>query len=372
MNGQWLGQYSGDDGGGIVVLDIDDSEDCFEGTAYVYPDNKQLPGTYGYIKTINKDLPCELNTSIFPINRANNNIVQWNEISTNYPGVTHGQKAKVKIELNEEILSVKWETDIGVKGEAKLPRSRADQPTEYEPLAEVNNWKEFKEFVCKLEHRRYIFRGQRQAKRLRTTFHRTGRADLINFLNNDIVTLHRHLSQRTKHIFDLNVPDQNGAFFNLVQHHGYPTPLLDWTYSPFVSAFFAFRKIREADVRKTSQNEKVRIFIFDQKVWRELFPQMKLLTGQPHFSITEFIAIENERMVPQQSISSVTNIDDIESYIRRMETSFNKQFLKIIDLPIHERSQIMKELSTMGITAGSLFPGLDGACEELRERFFTI
>jgi len=26
----------------------------------------------------------------------------------------------------------------------------------------------------------------------------------------------------------------------------------------------------------------------------------------------------------------------------------------------------------MGITAGSLFPGLDGACEELRERFFEF
>jgi hypothetical protein len=30
----------------------------------------------------------------------------------------------------------------------------------------------------------------------------------------------------------------------------------------------------------------------------------------------------------------------------------------------------MRELALMGITAGSLFPGLDGACEELRERLF--
>jgi hypothetical protein len=30
----------------------------------------------------------------------------------------------------------------------------------------------------------------------------------------------------------------------------------------------------------------------------------------------------------------------------------------------------MHDLSAMGITAGALFPGLDGACEELRERFF--
>jgi hypothetical protein len=30
----------------------------------------------------------------------------------------------------------------------------------------------------------------------------------------------------------------------------------------------------------------------------------------------------------------------------------------------------MQELSFMGITAGSLFPGLDGACEGLREKMF--
>jgi hypothetical protein len=33
---------------------------------------------------------------------------------------------------------------------------------------------------------------------------------------------------------------------------------------------------------------------------------------------------------------------------------------------------VMQKLSKMGITADSLFPGLDGACEELRERNFSF
>src|SRR5207253_5065146 len=33
---------------------------------------------------------------------------------------------------------------------------------------------------------------------------------------------------------------------------------------------------------------------------------------------------------------------------------------------------LFEELSLMGITAGSLFPGIDGACEQLRDRFFGI
>jgi hypothetical protein len=86
----------------------------------------------------------------------------------------------------------------------------------------------------------------------------------------------------------------------------------------------------------------------------------------------EFMAIDNERMVPQQSASSMTNIDDIETYIKSMETLKNKKYLYVIDLPQKSRKNVMDELRHMGITAGSLFPGLDGACEALKERFFNI
>lgn len=42
-------------------------------------------------------------------------------------------------------------------------------------------------------------------------------------------------------------------------------------------------------------------------------------------------------------------------------------YVKTIDLRGFERPQVMQELRMMGIMAGSLFPGLDGACEQLRE-----
>ena len=96
----------------------------------------------------------------------------------------------------------------------------------------------------------------------------------------------------------------------------------------------------------------------------------QLLTAGLHFSISEFLAIENERMIPQQASSSVTNIDDIESYIRGRETT-EKVYLTAIDLPLKQRQVIVEELQYMGITAGSLFPGLDGACEELKQRRFA-
>ncbi|MDQ3315597.1 MAG: FRG domain-containing protein [Verrucomicrobiota bacterium] len=202
---------------------------------------------------------------------------------------------------------------------------------------------------------------------MRTKFHRSHRKDLVKYVVEDIPLAYRTLTARTKHLFDLGNPGQLGAFWNLLQHHGYPTPLLDWTYSPFVAAFFAYRRKQSHG----APSDKIRIFIFDRASWMRDYAQLQVINfAQPHFSVLEALAIENARALPQQSLSTLTNVDDIESYIRISEQQTGKKYLKAIDLPASQRREVMVELSLMGITAGSLFPGLDGACEELYGRMF--
>jgi len=255
MNGQWLGKYNGSNTG-TLVLDLDDRGDHFEGYVYAYNDDLKLPSTYAEIRTPDKGNSYKQKITIFPVDPHNGNPTTSEEISKIMPGVLHGTSADISFDFDGKNLTIEWTTDMGVTGKAVIPKSRATEPTDYTPDSQVRTWKQFKEFATSLEPRQNIFRGQRECKRLRTSFHRTGRADLHTFLHVDRLTLHRHLSHRTKHIFNLESPDQNGAFLNLVQHHGYPTPILDWTYSPFVAAFFAYRKASQCDGM-------VRIFMFD-------------------------------------------------------------------------------------------------------------
>lgn len=371
MNGQWNGSYEGS-GAGKITVDVDDNKSFFLGTAVVTPDEQKLPISIIGFATRDKENNFRFHTdNIVPCDRFTGDVRPWDEIKARYPeNVLLPKSADVTGIWNETSLALSWRTDIETHGRCELPRSKADQASEL--LASKMNWDEFKEHVSAFRGQRNLYRGQKAQWRLRTTFHRSGRADLVRFLAEDIPNVYRHLSVRTRHKFNLKDPDENGAFFNLLQHHGYPTPLLDWSYSPYVAAFFAYRDISREEEAGAGPNRSVRVLILEER-WRlEVNQIMQAARPYPHFSIAEFISLENERMIPQQSVSAITNVDDIESYLagKAQEIGGGKPYLTAVDLPVSQRSVVFADLSHMGVTAGSLFPGLDGACEELKERNF--
>jgi len=78
----------------------------------------------------------------------------------------------------------------------------------------------------------------------------------------------------------------------------------------------------------------------------------------------------NTAPTPRYGARSQTNVDDVEAHIKRLEDSSGQKVLEAIDLPALDREWVMEELRYMGITAASMFPGLDGVCEEQRELNF--
>jgi hypothetical protein len=370
MNGQWLGRFAGSTSGSILV-NIDERTDSYEGTANLIEDDETLPDSFVSFRTANKEPNFQFRTGvILAIDKTTGAGLSLEQLQQRLGADQSFSKyADVRGTVDQDSLTLSWTTDTGVQGNCALPRSKAGKPSELVPLEK--NWTEFREYVAGFRSR-LLFRGQNVPWRLRTSYHRSGRADLSRFLREDLQARYKHLSARTKHVFNLSTADENGAFFNLIQHHGYPTPLLDWTYSPYVAAFFAYRVISNKKAAAASANEKVRIHVFDQVQWRiDLNQILFLVAPRLHVSIGEFLAIENERMIPQQAASTITNVDDIESYIRSVQQN-GKKYLWAIDLPVNNRRQVVRDLSYRGITAGSLLPGLDGACEELKERNFDL
>lgn len=371
MKGQWIDEYAGTNHG-VIFINIDEVQDKYEVTAYLNDYSAGLPGSGVIFSTSNKSPSFNVRESVIPVNPQTGTFDEWENVRHFYPqDVRLPLFADINVSYDGNRLQVSWTTDIGTSGSCILERSNVEGDSELK--AEDKTWNEFKAYVSTLESKNFIYRGQKKPWKLSTSYHRSGRANLTRYLKFDVPVLHRYLSSQTKHFFNLSNGDETGAFYNLAQHHGYPTPLLDWTSSPYVAAYFAYKEISKSDSREALQSEKVRIFLFDRHGWENDSLQFsKLLLSSPHFSVQDFLAIENNRMIPQQALSALTNLVDIEAYINSQELIRRKQYLWAIDLPVAERVKVIKELEYMGITAGALFPGLDGTCEELKERYFDI
>jgi len=365
MRGQWIGRTTGDIEG-LIIINIDNYGNQYIGEVYVFPDNQEEPPSAGFFKTKDKSSRMDFKAVITSIDPRTGTPGMWEVIKKYYPSITnYSKEADVIVHFNKNKLHLKAKTDIGIKIESEIIRKQFTTDSDVE--GDTKSWEEYKSFVSSLLGQKNLFRGQRERWKLRTAFHRRRRYCLTRFRAEDIHQLRRQLSARTPHLFNLNNPDEFGAFLNLAQNHGYPTPLLDWTRSPYVAAFFAFKEVP----KNAKEKDFVRIYFFNEKKWRTDWRQVyRIDSAALHLSVLETLAIGNERLIPQQSVTTVTNIDDIELYIRSKEIESGSNYLTAINLPVSERNIVMEELFFMGITAASMFPGLDGACEELREKMF--
>ena len=76
----------------------------------------------------------------------------------------------------------------------------------------------------------------------------------------------------------------------------------------------------------------------------------------------------NLKLVLQQGCFTWSTISDVEEHIMSRE-AFPQEFLTKYEISAKERPNIMRELSSMGITAIQIMPSVESACKKAWEDF---
>ncbi len=176
-------------------------------------------------------------------------------------------------------------------------------------------------------------------------------------------------------------------WLSLAKHHGLPTRLLDWTYSPYVAMHFATQDLRHfdedgaiwcVDYRKTNEMlpkplRKVlgdhEVNIFTTEMINRVATALQEFDGLSRHDFVLFFEPPSldERIVNQFALFSLPSSATLplEGLLKRRKAAYRR-----IVIPAELKWEVRDKLDQANITERVLFPGLDGLSQWLK-RYFT-
>jgi len=207
-------------------------------------------------------------------------------------------------------------------------------------------------------------------------------------LRGDAETRERHLVRNfRKYAARDAVPvDSTWNWLALGQHHGLPTRLLDWTFSPYVALHFATANLRHFDrdgsvwlvdyVQAHRQlPEPLRgavaegegAIVFATELLGELVPELgQLRTLGDDFVLFVEPPSFDERIVNQYALFSLTSRPDLP--LHEWLAGRPELWRKLV-IPAELKWEVRDKLDQANVTERVLFPGLDGLSSWLARHY---
>jgi hypothetical protein len=269
-------------------------------------------------------------------------------------------------------------------------------------IHELGSWEEFVHFVKAPEHSwpTLIYRGQANSNwKVESTLDRMekryptkpnlggGTPDSFDCPRVERPLQLKRFKEMARGKIGMSISQNEDEWWGLAQHHGLATPLLDWTYSPFVALFFAFEEERcDCDGKLEQPNNRSvfalahhllpkevnapRAFAPSEYVSYRLTNQGGLFLRMPDYE-TEATGSGGIKLKHIDLETYVKSKFESETY-RKLCDDGNAELhpqliLKKFIIPNKTRVECLRCLDYMNINRASLFPDLDGAAQYVND-----
>lgn len=145
----------------------------------------------------------------------------------------------------------------------------------------------------------------------------------------------------------------------LARHHGLPSPIIDWSRSAYIAAFFAFSD----PVALGGASSDVAIWMLDRSQLNHAMDAITRFRFSDEDEDEEELSLQsNPRAIEQQGVSLV-----VESISETIETALSEALTRYT-IPCTAAHRALQELDSLSINDRNLFLDLDAAARTARLR----
>ncbi|ANE50606.1 FRG domain-containing protein [Flavisolibacter tropicus] len=255
-------------------------------------------------------------------------------------------------------------------------------------ILRLNTWADFKQTVDGLSDN-WAYRGQANADwHLENAIERTDFIKLYKGIEADFLAEFQRGARN--YLQKDQTPEHLIEWLALMQHHGAPTRLLDFSRSPFIAAYFAFELslphidrylsiwafntnfIRLRALEILQSQFAVELEQSGNRINDILFEKIFFQNNRSLIFPVEPFRM-NRRYSLQQSIFVSTG-NSYEPFMKQLEflkDDMEKAVVKL-ELPTVLQKEVLRDLLKMNLNRASLFPDLDGYAASLRMRYNSM